>query len=214
MALIIERIVLTGFRATGKSVTGRLLARQLDWQFQDTDDLLVSRFGCSVEEYVGKNGWEKFRQAEADVLQALRNSHRHVIATGGGAIQHTREWSGLRQGGLVIWLHAPVDVIKQRMASSLDSDKGRPSLTGGDPLDEVEEVLRGREPLYRAGADLEFDSSTLSPAELVSRVAGKIYLTETGLGKVRQLPPRPTEEPEIVAKGKNREDGLDRNQGI
>ena len=44
----IKNIVLTGFRATGKTSVGKALAAQLGWAFLDADSLLCTQLGADA----------------------------------------------------------------------------------------------------------------------------------------------------------------------
>ena len=45
-----------------------------------------------------------------------------------------------------------------------------PSLTGGDPIEEIKEVLEGRAPLYEQAASLVVDTTTLTPTEAAASI--------------------------------------------
>ncbi|HFQ89171.1 MAG TPA: shikimate kinase [Desulfobulbus sp.] len=167
-------LVLTGFRATGKSVLGRELARRLGYGFLDTDELLCRRLGCAVAEYVALHGWQGFREQERLLLAELAGSRELVIATGGGAILHHPQWQRLRQGAVVVWLQADAETIVRRMATDRATAGQRPSLTGADPATETRALLAERTPLYAAGSDLAVDTVGRPPGALVEEILGRL----------------------------------------
>jgi len=171
-----KRILLTGFRATGKSLVGQLLADRLDMEFLDTDALLCQRFGCSVTEFVGKYDWDRFRQQEEQLLLDLCERADVVIATGGGAILHERAWQLLRRQSFCIWLQADEATIQQRLSGDDQSEHQRPSLTGEDPCLEVKTLLAERTPLYQKGSDLTLQTDGYTPQELVDKVEQHLIL--------------------------------------
>jgi shikimate kinase len=59
-------IVLIGYRGTGKSVVGELLAARLRMQCIGMDAEIVKRAGMSIPEIVEKHGWQKFRDIESE----------------------------------------------------------------------------------------------------------------------------------------------------
>src|SRR5204862_54762 len=77
-------IVLVGFMGAGKSVCGRLLARRLGRCLVETDDMIVAGEGRSISEIFSRDGEDRFRQLEADTVEALALKSGDVIATGGG----------------------------------------------------------------------------------------------------------------------------------
>ncbi len=169
----LKRVILTGFRATGKSVVGAKLARMMSWNFVDSDQLVEELTGSSISEVVRLSGWDFFRQQEEKVLQSLLEKENIVVATGGGAILHSSLWQDLRKDSVVIWLQADLETIVNRLSLDGNSKKQRPPLTGNDIAEEVREMLLQREPLYRAGSDFTFITSRQTVYEL----ARKIYKT-------------------------------------
>ncbi len=152
------RVVLTGYRACGKTTVGRELAARLDWEFIDTDAVIQERHG-EIAAMVARHGWERFRDIEAKLLVELAGVEKKVIATGGGAITHEAAWEKLRHGALVVWLAADPETVRARLAADPASSAQRPSLSGRSATDEIEEVMAGREPLYRKGSDIRIDAS-------------------------------------------------------
>jgi len=163
-------IVLTGFRATGKSSVGRMLAEKLRYTFIDTDILLCERLGAPIADIVASRGWDFFRQAERRLLMEVTGMVRTVLATGGGAIEHLVEWRQLRSCCYVVWLDADPATIRKRMNDDPKSAGQRPSLTGAPASDEIEALLRRRIPLYAAGSDLHLATEDKGPAVLVESI--------------------------------------------
>lgn len=172
--LLPVRVILTGFRATGKSIVGALLARLLGYRFLDTDEELVSKVQCSVAHYVREHGWPAFREQERGLLERLTWMNQVVIATGGGAVLHHREWQELRKQSVVVWLKADARTISERLKADPLSYKQRPSLTGNGTHEEVESVLAERESSYREGSDMAIDTTDKSPEEIATLIKDHI----------------------------------------
>lgn len=153
-----KKIVLTGYRATGKTTVGKLLARQLGFTFLDTDQEIESRYGAPISQIVASHGWDYFRKLEKKLLETLADRENMVISTGGGAIMHHVEWRQLRKSSFVIWLTADIATICRRLAAHSATSSQRPSLTGMDIFMEVETVLLERQPLYENGSDIKVQS--------------------------------------------------------
>jgi shikimate kinase len=143
-------IVLIGYRGTGKSTVGKLLARRLGHELVSTDAEIVKRAKQSIPEIVAQHGWEYFRDVESDVCRDLAERDQLVIDTGGGAILRPQNVEVLKRNGKLIWLTATVETITARIGG----DTQRPSLTGTKSfVDEIRDVLRDRAPKYQAAAD-------------------------------------------------------------
>ncbi len=157
-------IVLIGYRCTGKSSVGRILAERLGWNFVDTDEIIEEKEGKSIPEIVEEKGWEGFRRVEKEVVKEVSNLDNSVIATGGGVILNEENVCELTKKGWVVWLKARPETIKKRMLE--DKTNIRPGLKGRDPLSEIEDVLRERNPIYEKSADFSIDTDTLSIDEV------------------------------------------------
>ena len=161
---------MTGFRATGKSTVGRLLAERLGYAFIDADHLLCERLGCTIAECVARHGWDRFRQEESRLLEEVPAMSATVLATGGGAIEHQQIWRKLRQYCLVVWLDADLATIRQRLGQDPATTTQRPSLTGATVEDELEQVLRRRLPLYAQGSDLCLQTAGVAPERIARMI--------------------------------------------
>jgi len=143
-------IVLVGYRGTGKSTVGRLLAARLKRELVSTDAEIVKRAQRTIPEIVAQKGWEYFRDLESDVCRELAVRDQLVIDTGGGAILRAQNVEALKKHGTVFWLTASVETIAKRIGG----DNQRPSLTGTKSfVDEIQDILQERTPKYQAAAD-------------------------------------------------------------
>jgi shikimate kinase len=155
-------IVLIGYRCSGKTVVGKTLARELHKEFLDTDALIEENAHCSIETMISTEGWDRFRETEKRLVEEVSRQNNLVIATGGGIVMNEENVKNLKQNGWVVWLEGNPEVLRERMAKEQRSGKVRPSLTGADPLEEIEEVLTVRRPFYERAGDLVVDTSHLS----------------------------------------------------
>ncbi len=162
-----RKIILTGYRATGKTMVGLMLAQHLNLDFIDMDEMLEARAGQSIRKIVAQQGWGQFRLLERDLLAEMICRKDVVISTGGGAILHQDIWNLLRQTGLTVWLTADIDTICRRLSEDANSASQRPTLTDSDIYAEVAQVLAEREPLYKKGSQLTVDTSNKTAGEIV-----------------------------------------------
>ncbi|MBA3686423.1 MAG: shikimate kinase [Planctomycetes bacterium] len=157
--LVLPRLTLVGYRASGKTTLGRLAAARVGWPFADSDKLIETQAGRPIAEIFASEGEAGFRDRETAALaKALDSDRALLLATGGGAILRPENRALIKErGGLVVYLRVAPDILAARLRANVN---GRPSLTGKDPADEVTEVLAVREPLYEeiANATLSADS--------------------------------------------------------
>jgi shikimate kinase len=165
-------IAFIGFRATGKSFLGKILAETLNRQFVDMDERLIESFGRPINEWVAIHGWQSFRQAESKLLEALSTERNIVLATGGGIILSSQNRETLRTHFLVVWLQASPETIHARLTRDPKSPSHRPALTTLSLKEEIRELLAERSPLYEETAHLIITTDNAHPAELVSGIRG------------------------------------------
>lgn len=164
-------VVLMGFRCTGKTTTGRALARILGLPFYDTDEEVMRRRGLTIAEMVAQGGWAAFRAAEAEVVGELASRRGAVIALGGGAVLAEENVRRLKEGGIFVWLKASPAEIERRLARDEATSSSRPPLTGPASASEVKTVLAEREPLYRRLADLVVDTTEIDGPQAARIIA-------------------------------------------
>jgi shikimate kinase len=163
-------LVLIGYRCTGKSTVGRLLAESLGWPLVDTDTLIQERAGKSIKDIVAAGGWPEFRRLEREVIADVAAQDRQVISAGGGAILDEANRQALRAGGRVVLLAAAPETIWQRMKADPKTLAERPNLTDSGGIAEVRKVLAEREAAYQAARHYEVSSDRLSPDEAAARI--------------------------------------------
>jgi len=160
-------IVLIGYRGTGKSTVGKILAERLGRELVSTDAEIISRARLPVPDIVQRFGWDHFRDLESEVCRDLAGKDGLIIDTGGGAILRQQNVDCLKKNGILIWLTATVRTITERIGG----DTQRPSLTGAESFtEEVEEVLRERQPKYKSAANHIIETDGRSVAEVVEAI--------------------------------------------
>jgi shikimate kinase len=124
-----------------------------------------------IPEIVEKHGWPWFRDLESEIVERFALRDGAILDTGGGVVLRPRNVENLRQSGALFWLKASVEVIVERIQESTE----RPPLTEGRSfLEEVEEVLSERLPLYRAAADREIDTDRLTVAGVADEIVREL----------------------------------------
>lgn len=162
-------IVLIGFMGTGKSSVGRVLADRTGLPRYDTDELVAQRAGISIADIFDGPGEEEFRRRETEMLRASPRVDG-IVVTGGGIVLREENVALLRALGTVVNLTADLETLFERVARR----KTRPLLRSDDPRRTLTELLRVREPLYRAAADFEVDTSALTHDEVAAAILSRI----------------------------------------
>lgn len=169
-----DNLFLIGYRCTGKSSVGKLLAATLGRSFVDTDSLVVSANGMSIREIVDRSGWQAFRRLEHSVLKQVCTLDRQVVATGGGIVLDSDNVNLMKGSGRIIWLRASPEAIEARMVQDQDSVAFRPALTSTDSISEIEETLAEREPLYKHAMDFSVDTDEVRLDSIVDFIINRL----------------------------------------
>ena len=159
-------IVLIGFMGAGKTVVGQQLARELGYNYLDTDELIEQTAERSVAQIFKEDGEEYFRVLETEVLITLQDYDGFVLATGGGMVMRPENAALLKTIGSVVLLWADPAVLYERVRN----ETHRPLLKVSDPLAEIERRLAEREPHYRQAADETINTAGKNPAEIAEEI--------------------------------------------
>jgi len=165
-----SNVFLIGPMGAGKSTVGRHLAELLHKRFLDADHEIEARTGVAISLIFEIEGEEGFRRREAVVLEELTRGDNLVLATGGGAVLVLDNRERLRGRGIVVYLHAPLDILVNRT----HRDRHRPLLAAGDRRQTLEAIMKIREPIYRALADVVVDTDHRAPQSVAQEIAGRL----------------------------------------
>ena len=146
-----RHLVLVGLMGAGKTTVGRVCARRLGRGFVDTDALVETNAGATIPELFGTEGEAGFRVRErAAVADAMASPEPLVIACGGGAMVDPENRRAVRNGGVVVWLQAPPDVLAGRVER--DGLAARPLMTAGPSVVTLSRLADSRGETYAAAA--------------------------------------------------------------
>ncbi|MBN1238031.1 MAG: shikimate kinase AroK [Gammaproteobacteria bacterium] len=159
-------LYLIGPMGSGKTAVGRELARVLGKRFYDSDAEIERRTGVDIPFIFQKEGEQRFREREADVIAELTGLADVVVATGGGAVLSPANRERLSTTGTVVYLRA--SVAEQLNRTRLT--RNRPLLETEDPRAVLEGLAAAREPLYQEIADLCVDTTNRQVRHVVTAI--------------------------------------------
>lgn len=160
-------ITLIGFMGTGKTATGKALAKRLGWRFVDIDTLIERDARKSIAKIFAEHGEEVFRRMEQRLIRRIAQGDEQIIATGGGAFLDPENQRLLKAAGPVLCLTASAQTILRRVRHRI---KTRPLLaTSTFPLARIRQLLAERAPLY-AKADLPINTNGFTPTEVADHI--------------------------------------------
>lgn len=163
-------IYLLGYRGSGKSTVGPMVAARLGWMAVDLDADIERRSGRSIAALFREQGEAAFRRLESIVLAEWASESNHVIALGGGAVLAPANRECLRTSGRGVWLQAAPKTLWERIAKETGPGGKRPNLTAAGGEQEVIELLRQRAPLYEECADCTIPTEGRTPEQVAEQI--------------------------------------------
>jgi shikimate kinase len=164
-------IALIGFMAVGKSAVGKRLADITGKTFVEVDYLIEEKAGKPVNRIFKEEGEITFREYEIAVIKQISNEKNLVVACGGGMVLNKINIDRLKQESVIIWLTASIQSILERLENPGEI---RPLITGKNRENEVQSLLRFRQPFYERAADLQVNTTGLTLDHIAENILKKL----------------------------------------
>ena len=164
-----KNIVLIGLMGAGKSSVGMKLADLLTYEFLDTDNIIETQQGQSINDIFATHGELSFRKLENSVISDLGNLENKIISTGGGSVENIENLNVLKVNGFIVYLKASPEGLFERIKNQTN----RPLLQNENPLNTLQILLERREKNYLL-ADYVVDTMG-KDVDAVAREIIKVY---------------------------------------
>lgn len=166
-----NNIILIGFMGSGKTSVGRHLSKHLNYDFKDTDEMIVSQENTPIQDIFSLHGEAYFRDLETKLLVSVKDSLAlTVLSTGGGMPVRNENRNILKNMGQVVYLRASAATITDR----LSGDKSRPLLKEGNINEKVERLLNERKTFYEEAADIIIDTDRKPVEEIAKEIIKRL----------------------------------------
>lgn len=158
-----KNIVLIGMPASGKSTAGVILAKEMKYNFYDTDLLLQAETDMTLAEIIRERGLDGFLKLEDRLLSEI-NVTGCVIATGGSAVYGDNAMANLKKIGKVVYIKLRFEVIESRLKNI---ETRGVAMREGTTLRELYDERIG---LYEKYADIVIEADGLNTEQTVQRI--------------------------------------------
>ena len=162
-----QNIILIGMPGAGKSTIGVVLAKNLGFQFLDSDLCIQEKEDRLLHEIISSEGIEGFLEIENRVNASIAMKHC-VIATGGSAVYGKDAMTHFKQDGIIIYLKLPFFSIEERLG---DLNKRGVAIKDGQTL---KSIYDERIPLYEKYADITIDCQDMQIKDIVTLIANSV----------------------------------------
>ena len=168
-------ITLVGMPAVGKSCMGKAIAKHFKMKLVDGDKVIEQIEGRPLQVIMDSEGLDGFKAIEERVLLNI-DEDNIVFTPGGSAVYYPEVMEKFKKSGIVVYLYASADVIKNRAVDF--AKRGvvmKPGMT-------MQDLYNERTPLFEKYADIKVDCNGVAfakyKADGVRRIAE--YLEKTG----------------------------------
>lgn len=163
-------VILCGLPMTGKTTIGKALAKELQWYFLDSDEMIEWKYKeehkkrLSCRQIFHLEGEDHFRKREKHAIESLKERDECIIAVGGGAFQCPHNVLLLKATNLIVYLETPLEDLFKRM------DALPAYLDPNAPIASFEELAKQRIPIYEKSADVIVSTENKSKKEIVQQI--------------------------------------------
>ena len=171
-----DKIVLAGFKGSGKSSVGKQLAEKCGFAFVDIDAVIEAAHAdggrkSNVRAIFKKHGREYFLTMEGKALKTTARMKGAVISLGGASPLNAAFSKALFKNALFVYLKAKRGVLFARIM-----EKGIPPFFDReDPRRAFNALYRQRTPVYKKIADITVENSgARTPGEVAARIMKKM----------------------------------------
>jgi len=140
-----KNICLIGLMGAGKSVIGKLLAKELRMRYYDSDKLIEKKLHKSINQIFSDHGESYFRNIEEDIVLSLLDKKNCVISLGGGSILSNLTRKALFINSFSVYLKVDIEILYERLIKS----KKRPLINNKNIKEKLIHLTQDRNKYYR-----------------------------------------------------------------
>ena len=141
----ILNIALDGPAGSGKSTVALQLAKKLNFNLFELDEIFEDENKIKIKDYFEQFGEESFRKKESEILSKALQIDYSILSCGGGIILKKENRDKLFSDNVItIYLKTSSETLFER----LKKDTTRPLLQVDNPQEEIKKILTSREEYY------------------------------------------------------------------
>ena len=153
-----ENLILLGMMGVGKTTIGKLVAKKLNLDFYDIDQIIEKENNMKINDIFHKKGETFFRKQEESITINYLKKNHSVISLGGGAFVNKNIRDKVLSKAKSFWLTTNIEILKSR----IKTNKKRP-IINQIGLKNIEDLINKRKEFYSlANHKIECEKLTLN----------------------------------------------------
>ncbi len=160
-----KNLVLLGMMGVGKTTLGKIVAKNQDLEFIDTDAFIEKKNSMSISKIFEKKGEKFFRTEEKKHILKLLKKNNSLIALGGGAFMNKDVREKILKNSISIWLDININTLNKR----IKWNQKRPLLKKGSSLIKLDEIYAQRKDIYKL-ANFKIVCDNFSKSEISKKI--------------------------------------------
>ena len=157
-----KSIAIIGHMGSGKTLIGKLIAKELNYRFFDSDKIIEKNTQKSIKNIFLDEGEAQFRKIEEKTIINLKNERKIVMSLGGGSILSSATRKLLKSHFITVFLDTDFEILQQRLKKSYK----RPLLINENILQKLKKLDNIRRKYYLL-ADIKINNCE-NPANTIS----------------------------------------------
>lgn len=166
-------VSLIGYMGSGKSTTGKDLAKTLGFEFIDLDQYIENKHQKSVSEIFKQYGELGFRKREREALHEILSQTNVVLSLGGGTPVYYDNMDVINKNSISFYLRLPVYFLAKRLENKKEKRPLIAHLNNEDLTEFIAKHLFERNPYYNQAKHI-ISITTQSPSEVLNEIMKKI----------------------------------------
>ena len=162
---MVKNLTLTGMMGVGKSTIGKILAKKLNYNFVDVDNIIELKEGSSINSIFKNKSETYFRKVENDITLTELKKSNSVISLGGGAFLNNAIRKNTKKTSISFWLDVPIEELIKR----LKKNKQRPLLFNKNINNAVKKIYFDRKKIYNE-ADYRIKCDSLTAEDIAKKI--------------------------------------------
>jgi len=161
-----KHIIFIGFKNTGKSTIGKMLANELKKPFIDLDEKIFEVYTKTPRVIMAEHGEKYFRKLENEIFSKIIQMQKaSVVALGGGTAMSPQNRELLKKH-IVIQITAPKKIVFERINAN-----GWPAFFPKNqlPFEAFQKLWHEREPVFKKLANVTVKNDG-SPQKIITQL--------------------------------------------